>query len=688
MTATPRPGQLRDLFWSGGEHASLPRMMACGALVWALYAAGQLATRGVVLDEVVVAAQIIAGAVHYPVGHPHLLFYPQVFSLPNYLWAGMWKLVPNAVILSATRDVLFVFLSLYVPFAFALLLTRRPLWGHFAAVLTLSEAGLRIQGFYPTWVFPHFYTHGHIGLQLAALTVALLLARCWRTGGFLFGLLPAVHAAMALVVWPWGVLYLVLSGQRPQGRDRARLLAAVGAGLALCAALALFLHFRIQAPGAAAPYEARENGEAILRNFTQFSDFHRRPFPFLHFGYFGNLVAFLTLGAVLWSGASGTPAEGRGAARRKELLGVLLLGAVAWAWVYGARLIHLANGAFPSFLEQVMPNRFSNFSSLLLLPLTAAALAGALEAFSHPALPFALVAAVMGGAGVLSALEGISFPWLYAGRTAGVLLFVVWGVVFAMDLITHWKARWRRFAGLAGALVLAGSILAGLPGAVPTVAFTISFVLAACLLAAGTRGLPPQPAGARRGAPVLQALLLTALLLVTGASLPRYRIEVKAWERLNPNDLVIKDWLDHNAGPDELVLTPIYPRAEAQIKTGHPVLMEAETMYSMTYMPRLAGLVGTMMRDLYGMDYSSAERLGRVAQEGRAELTYAWVGPWNNRTLAEWHELGSQYRYRFVLCPPSPPLDLPVAMRSRDWVIYTIRSDTPGTRKDAAAPAN
>lgn len=684
MTATPRPGQLRDLFWSGGEHASLPQMMACGALVWALYAAGQLATHGVVLDEVVVASQIIAGAVHYPVGHPHLLFYPQVFSLPNYLWAGMWKLVPNALLLSATRDVLFVFLSLYVPFAFALLLTRRPLWGHFAAVLTLSEAGLRLQGFYPTWVFPHFYTHGHIGLELAALTVALLLARCWRTGGFLFGLLPAVHAAMSLVVWPWGVLYLLLSGQRPQGRDRARLLAGIAAGLAVCAALALFLHFRIQAP-VAAPYEARVNGEAILRNFTQFSDYHRRPFPFLHFGYFANLVAFLILGAMLWSGASRTPAEGRGAARRKELLGVLLLGAVAWAWVYGVRLIHLANGAFPSFLEQVMPYRFSNFSSVLLLPLTAAALAGALEAFSHPARPFALVAAVMGGAGVLSALEGISFSWLYAGRTARVLFFVVWGVVFAMDLITHWKDRWRRFAGLAGALVLAGSMLAGSPRAVPTAAFTISFVLAACLLATGTRGLPAQPAGARRGAPVLQPLLLAALLLVTGASLPRYRIDVKAWVRLNPNDLVIKDWLDHNAGPDELVLTPIFPRAEAQIKTGHPVLMEAETIYLMTYMPRLAGVVGTMMRDLYGLDYSSAERLGRVAPKGRAELMYAWVGPWNNRTLAEWQEIGRQYRFRFVLCPTSPPLNLPVAMRSADWVLYAVPLGAAAEHNDSRA---
>ena len=170
---------LAKLLWTG-EGVSLPQMLAVGALIWSFYCVAQFAVRGVVLDEVVMPAQIIAGAVSYPPGHPHQIFYPVAYSLPNYLWAALWRLLPDAVMLSALRNFLFVFVSVFTPFAFGLLLTGQPVWGHFAAVLTVTEAGLRIQGFYPLWVFPDIASHGQIGLETALLTAARVAAASAR----------------------------------------------------------------------------------------------------------------------------------------------------------------------------------------------------------------------------------------------------------------------------------------------------------------------------------------------------------------------------------------------------------------------------------------------------------------------------------------------------------------------------
>ena len=65
---------------------------------------------GVAVDQDLVPAQILAGAVHYPAGHPHDVAYRKTFNLFNYLLAGLWAVLPNSVLLSALRNLLFVFL--------------------------------------------------------------------------------------------------------------------------------------------------------------------------------------------------------------------------------------------------------------------------------------------------------------------------------------------------------------------------------------------------------------------------------------------------------------------------------------------------------------------------------------------------------------------------------------------------
>lgn len=672
MTESSGPGEFPKTFWTGGDAVSLPRMLSAGALVWAVYSAVAVLAHGVVLDEVIMPAQIIAGAVHYPPGHPHLVFYPQAYSLPNYLWALLWKLLPNTLILSATRDFLFIFFTVYAAFAFPVVLLRRPSWGHLAAVITVTEAGLRIQGFYPIWVFPNFYSHGHLGLQLAALTVALLLARCWGLGGFLLGLMPALHAAMALVLWPWSFLYLLFSHERPRGHERSRLFAAVGAGVAFCAALAFFLFFQPRDNGTHSPYFGGMDGELILRNFNVYSDYHRRPFPFFHPGYFLNLLSFSILGGILLANASQQQPQKPGFVDRQSAFWVLLFGGLAWAWVYAARVLHLLAGAFPRIFEQVMPNRLSNFSTLLLVPLAVVALGAIVSGMreSPATLTLALVTIALGGTGILLWFVGIS-PWHFLDIIPRHLLFGFWGLLFAADLFAHWPQPRRRLISLAAAATLAGAIILSPSQSISRVAFVAGYLLTLAILGVGVRLFESRLASGRWKL-LLQPALLLGMLLTCSASLPGYRLDRNGWDRLTRSDRELKDWLDKYAAPDEPVLTPPVPRAELQTKTGHPVLMELETLYVMTYMPRLAPVIAGMMRDLYGVDYSDTVQLPRLAVRGRVDLETVWIEIWKNRTREDWQALARKYHFRLVLSPVTTTLKLPESFRSGGWILYSI----------------
>jgi hypothetical protein len=152
----------RSALWTG-EGLTFGRMLRTGALVCFVYSVLFVLIQGVTLDQDLVPAQVIAGAVHYPAGHPHGIFYPRVFNLPTYFLAWLWRLMPNALLLSALRNCVFLFVSAFVPFAMTVAITHRPGWGFIAATLSLSETAQVFQGTYPIFFYPNFDSDGHIG---------------------------------------------------------------------------------------------------------------------------------------------------------------------------------------------------------------------------------------------------------------------------------------------------------------------------------------------------------------------------------------------------------------------------------------------------------------------------------------------------------------------------------------------
>jgi hypothetical protein len=678
--STKASSSIERLFWLGGEDVSLGRMLAAGALLAAIYGALQLAVNGVFFDEIVVPAQIIAGAVRYPAGHPHQLYYPQLFNLPNYLAAALWRIVPDALVLSAIRNFLFLFVSVFAPYAVTVLLTRKPMWGHIAVALTLTETGLRFWGIYPMWIFPGYISHGHLGLHIALLAAVLLLARRWWIGGLLIGLLPALHGAMILIVWPWSFSFLVFSRERPRGRDRFQFFAAAAIGLAICVALAGVVHLQKAHATVAPPYDVQGNGESIQRNFIEFFDFHRRLFDIVSFGYLTNQVAFAALATLLLVRGRQRRSTNSDRHSRTGMLWILCFGVTAWAWVFGARWMKILTGTMPAPLEMLMPYRFSNFSALLLIPLTVAVAAAVQEDIRDYLQGLAWLAwsTLIGAAGVLLLFEGSVFAWLYQGRVKAGLIFVVWGILFALELFARRPDRAPRLVAWAAFLSILGSLLLVPQHTSAVILLISSFVLAAVLaLAAGRfQLLLDWEAPHRRRA--LQVGLLLAVVFASAAALRNgktdfYGIDSQRWDMFSLDDRELIAWLQTNARPHELILPAGVPRSSwLQLKAGFPMLLQGETYQLITYAPRLAPTVGKMSRELYGINLEDREELKRLGQNRRVEIRDVWRDPWKRRTRAEWQLLGRKYGFRLVLCPVDVSLDLPEALAGRLWTLYTI----------------
>lgn len=687
------------LFWAGGEEITDGRMLIFGALVWGVYSIVQILVNGIVFDEALAPAQIIAGAIQYPSGHPHQIYYQKAYNLFHYLAAGVWAIKPAPLAISAARNFLFLFSSAFVPFALTVLLTRRPLWGHLAAAMTVMEVALRFGGIYPMWVFPNGNSNGHLGLHAAMLVVVLLLARSWREGGLMLGLLPSLHPAMPLLIWPWSGAYLLFSRELHSRKEKARLLRGIGLGLAICAALALVIFIRAADSGAVPPYQAQpENaqvdGELIHRQFTLTTDVHRRLAPLWWFAYSVGPVALFVIGMLLLWAPKRPEAASSAGPNSRTCLWILSLSGIASLYVYGAWALQYWTGALPAPIEMSMPYRFANFTTLLLVPVTVAAMAGAQAAMDERASRFATV--------MIAGLIFVAGIGLFSDRRPETL-YVMWGLLLAMDFYAYRKQPRRRWMSPVAILAIGGVTLA-IGGAtrlgagwIPlTRVFLVSFLVSCLALGLSAlkwrrgegrqEGEQKESSETRQPAALHwllkigwgQVALLCACLVSSLAALPRSSqnevfTNMPRWDMVSQYDRELSQWLVTHARPNEMILPAIMPQTKLQPRINHPVLMELESLYLMTYMPSLSPKIGTMTRDLYGVDYADRDRINRISQGGRLSLfSPVWREVWKTRKRDEWRELGRKYDFRLVLAPADTPLDLPVALPGPHWSLYEI----------------
>lgn len=635
------------LLWTG-KQCSFGRVLGLAALIWLAYAILIVCVGGVILDQDLVPAQVISGYVHYPPGHPHEVYYSRVFNLPSFILAGLWNLIPSPLLLSALRNIGFVFLSVFVPFALTTVITRRPSWGYFAAAFTVCETAVQFHGVYPVMVFPDFNSDGHVGAHMALLTMVLLMAGLRKIGGFSLGLLPAIHPTMAVIAWPWSVCYLWFQKSEMEPQERRRLLIWVGIGLSVCIVLACIIFIAVPKTSAQGPYDIQGDGSAIYQRFEGTSDFHRRPLAVVSLAYLVHPLAVFLFLALL----ARTPYEG---SARKHIPWLVLLCGIIWTYVcIGTAIFHQATGWLPLFVQISMPGRFSNLSALMLIPLCVAMIARVRQA--PVLLTGLLITEVL--------LIPINYEFL-----KHYFMFIVWGAALAADFYLHrQESRGLLFPGLCAALI--GGSLAFLYVArqeTAIFAFCASWLGCVALLSVRPLRLP-----AWSGPISVALMLLISLGIPSGAAWATGKSEQRSAYYLQPYDLRLIAWLSSNA-PNEPLLASMGPLSELQAKTGHPVLMELETLYLMTYMPSLAPVIGSMARDLYGVDYAANSQLSNVLVRGRViPGSPPLMNVWRSRSSSDWRQLGQKYRFRLVLSPTSVALHLAPVVPGPAWTLYSI----------------
>ncbi len=521
MTSSAKPVRIPEILWSGGNEAALRDMLIAGALFWCLCCAAYLLAKGVVLDQAVTRAMVIANAVSYPAGHPDATFYRRAFNIDSYILAGLWRIKPDPVFLSSLRNFEQLWLAAFAAFGFVVLFTGKPFGGHLAAAVILYGHVPMFGATYPIDIQPNLFSDGQIGLQFSLVAVLLLLAGFPRLGGFLLGVVPVVHLAMAVIVWPWSILFR---------RSRTFLIWAA-AGAAISAMLAAYVLWGTPLPPAP-PYDQPLNSQTVYENFTRWTDVHRPPVTgSLVFHYLLNCACFFTVGFCLRRCLLD---RGRDVG---ALHGILMFGGTAWSYIFLVWLISLAHLPIPKLVQISMPYRFSNFSAVLLIPLSIA------------------IVPLLAPEKLLPALRG---------------------------------------AALAAAVFIA-------------------FMIA---------GPDPRNAG-------------------------------------------LRNWLDRETRRDEMILPHLDLDADVQVETGHPVLMDEDTLWKIPYMPELAGVIGAMTKDIYGVDYTTLDA-------PLSERAPNWTTSWTSRSTATWQQLGRKYNFRLVLCPKQMRLDLPVCFRDAARTLYRI----------------
>jgi hypothetical protein len=645
----------------------LTRAVVLGAILCALYSVLHVAVTGVVLDETVEPAQIITGAVTYPAGHPHDIFYRRAYSLSNYGSAAIYYVSRNPAVVSFVRNWLFLFVTVFSVYLLTLALTRRVLWALVAAALVLLEAFRRFAGVYPLSVFPSYYSNGSLGLMFGVLAIALWLGGLKRASSFLVGLLPAIHAALAATVCAWACIEVALEARRHGLAGLRRLVVPAAAGAVLSLALAVFIQTTSRSVDVNTyPYQSAGDPSIVREQFRLMTDVHRRPYSFLQLGYLDNLTAFAALAimALLLT----PPGDVRAVAS------VIIFGSIAWAYVIAAWLFEAISGWLPSAVLLSMPGRFSNYSAVLLVPLTVFVLAtwliqATIEARRSLAI---LVAATL----LVAALFSSRFV---AGANSAALgtkvLIVLWGLIFgsvagaghgrlrlvAAVAIASLEAVFFAQRSMTGALsYFLGAASIGFLSSLPPARLSIGLERAVC---AGHLWAPSL---------LVVAVAVSALSKVVGQTADAREPQFVRWDMVSPDDRAIGDWIARNAGPAELVLTTIVPRSGLQPKLARPILFELETLWLMAYMPHVAPVIGRMAKDLYGVDYANPGMKDLCPGRSLGIYCSVWTDEWKRRSREEWKGLSSKYGFRLIVAPATLALDLDAALAGSRWTLYEI----------------
>lgn len=577
-----------------------------------------VAARGVRWDETYEHAQVLAGLVIYPAGHPLPMYLAKAFSLQTLLSTLLADAGLGAMVVCGLRNILFLCASVLPVYCLTLALTRRVVYALAAAVLTMQGVLLDFDGSYPLMVWPELYSNGHIGTGMAVLTLAAIAAPWPRAALLLLGLMPGVHIGQAPLLFLLVPVLLVWLRFRPEaGALRgAWRWGVAGFGISVLG----YALYRVRYATDAAIPAGLGDPAVILRAFTEHLDLHRWP-PGVNLWWM--MLAALVLTIVSLRRADWTMrwpwAVLAGYTAGVVLLIAIVVGLQRW---YGASL--------PVWVLQWMPYRLGNHLPPILLagamtllaqshrgPYIAAMaiLAGIVTPYLGGWLPDEIYTRYLAqGEGILFLLTGAAFGVLYPGIRAHTFLLVV-GLLLTFYL--------HQFGATCATLGwLAASYWPG-QRRLPEGFFVVLLALAA-----------------------MQMLLNQRRAHDT---LPRTPMEQAIAAHAATQPLAQRAIL---APPETYAL---------QMRTNAPVLIEAATLSFLSYVPALGPRTNALCADLYGFRLDAPGfDLGR------------WRVVWPERSAEDWRTLAAIYEFHGVLAPVDVPLALPEVAHTEAGVFYRI----------------
>jgi hypothetical protein len=165
---------------------------------------------------------------------------------------------------------------------------------------------------------------------------------------------------------------------------------------------------------------------------------------------------------------------------------------------------------------------------------------------------------------------------------------------------------------------------------------------------------------------MLLAAFLAALLLINS---PREKFLHRFL--VHPGDFKNRTNNEFYGGIGEregLLLTTHYSSL-ISLKTGRPILVDMASPNTIMYAPQSGPAFNNILKRVYGVDLLVPPAPEYRHKEIRPEL---YKRLWEQRTTAEWREIGMEFGVTDVLTPADWRLSLPAAAEGEGMVLYEI----------------
>jgi len=518
-------------------------------------------------------AQVLAGVIRYPLDNPQYIYSIKACSLINDLSAVLLLVTGSEMMASIIISGLLGMIS-FQALAMVIFTVNRDIYISLMGVLFIYLMNYIGKGVsYPIHFLGILYTYGVIGPFFSILVIALLGAGEYRSGFFILGLLPFVHAAWA--VWIWAVLFgaalfdikffiKILKEFYPYFLG-GLLISLAGAGYHLY----LMRDLPVIEPAVKRQY---------LLNFIRHWDFHRLKF---YWDYEHGTLSFAKPGIMI--GLYSVVIGFFGLKQFKEspqvslFLRIIVLSGIL-SLCAGA-VTHLPLENIPMSFLLLIPGRFVNLSNIV----CAALLVGIFTSTSmrkHKINYFVFMGVV-----VLNAVLFLHQPFV-AGISAGVLF--CW--FFYVVVIGGRRQSEERFI-----TKTAGGFFQG---------------------------------GVRYRATLLGIMIVFLLIHLPNKGLNK----ALGFQQRKFLDRTRSDFLDR-MGKREGMMLITTEFNNISLKTRRPVLLRPGQLDTLIYAPESSLIMDRLLKKIYGVDLFNPPETAKVYKGEVRSLVYKTL--WENRTLSE-----------------------------------------------------